>query len=736
MIRRIAALFLTVLALLAFNSPAALADPSQPVGNVPQGFPAELKKFVAGTQEFKDGPWFHDPSCIDKGGNIGMYINAVMLDEPRLMYWSTPPDQRMAFWITNPLDPPKDIDVNKEPPTLPKLFPSSSKERDVYLMPVGRGGCANTLREFTTPANNAWGFTWAAAPDPATVEVMKTESATYPADLPVDKFTSPCGEKNSPYCEKAFFTDCSKVAMNPDKLDMCQHWDMSVAQLFSGMAAYIENNTSWIDKVGDFFGLVGDGLATAGKWVVDAFVSIVKFNLQVAKFVVDPASAVDDLANSLHEAATSFTTTILQGLASVGNFDPSAPWFLETYAASTGIGVVVMAFMAILMIARTASGGGSREDLQESLFKQLPLGMFLAVFSPAIGALLTEMVSGLTNGIAAWDAGYLSSAMAKLVLIGGVTVTLIPGGAFIGIIIFLLMIIGAFAVFVGLAMQSIALPLSAAVAGIAWGMWVHPKWRKKALKVPYMFLGVLFAKPMLFFLLGIIFALIDGNLSVPAMKSGGLALLFQLILVAVALIVAGLAPFSLLKYSPLLPTAEDSHDSQPSSGFGTASVVGAGLAAAGNRGGGGGKDGGGGSTGGGNQHSIQQNYGQQQQQKPPGGQPQQARTSSPVANAPGKSGPAGGPGMAGKPGAGQQQVGRTAATGARGAPIGAGVGSGGAVAGTTGGLAKAAQAGGKALGPWAVAAQVAVAGANKIRSAAHNRHAPEVDGEVIRGDQR
>lgn len=732
MIRRLAALFITVLALLAFNSPAALADPGQPVGKVPQGFPAELKKFVAGTQEFKDGPWFHDASCIDKGGNIGMYINAVMFDEPRLMYWSTPPEARMQFWYTDPLHPPVDFDANKEPPNLPKLFPSSNKDRDAYLMPTGLGGCADTLKEFTTPANNAWGFTWAAAPDPATVEKMKTQAATYPADLPEEQFTNACGDKRSPYCEKAFFTDCSKVAMNPSKLEMCQTWDMNVAQLYSGLAAYIENNTSWLEKVGQFFGLVGDGIVTAGNWVVEAFVGIVSFAVDVVKFVADPASAVDDLANSLHDAATGFTTTMLQGLASVGDFDPGTPWFLETYAASSGIGLVVMAFMAILMIWRTASGGGGREDLQEALFKQLPLGLFLAVFSPAIGAVLTELTKGLTNGIAGWEAGYLNAAVAKLALLGGVTVTLIPGGAFIGIIIFLLMIIGAFAVFIGLAMQSIALPMSAVVAGIAWGMWVHPKWRRKALKVPYTFLGVLFAKPLLFFLLGVIFALIDGNLSVPAMKSGGLTLLLQLVLAAVALIVAGLAPFSLLKYAPLLPTQSDSHDSQPSSGFGTAAVVGAGMAAVGSRGGGGGGGAGGSPGGGGGRHTIQQSYAQQQ---PQGGQPQQPRTSSPVSRPPGRTGSGGtGPGRQ-TGGPGQQQVGRTAAVGAgsRG-PGAAGLGAG--VPGTTGGAAAAASAGGKALGPWAMVAQGAVAGVNKVRAAAHTRHVPDVDDDVIRGDGR
>jgi hypothetical protein len=124
-------------------------------------------------------------------------------------------------------------------------------------------------------------------------------------------------------------------------------------------------------------------------------------------------------------------------------------------------------------------------------------------------------------------------------------------------------------------MQSVALPFAGFVAGIAWGMWVHPKQRKKALRVPMTYGGVLLAKPGTFLLIGFGFKAIDGNASIPALKSGGIPLLTQLVFIIVILLIMGLAPFSLLKYFPLLPTAADSMDSQPSSGFGTASTVGA-----------------------------------------------------------------------------------------------------------------------------------------------------------------
>jgi hypothetical protein len=738
MIRRLIALVMVVGALLLLVAPSAVADTptsspqdgpiSGPV-NLPQGFPDYLKQYVAGTPQFKDGRWFTSQQCRNHGGAIGMYINDVMQHEPELLYWSAPPAVRLQFWITDPFKGvPPNADPYKEPPNLPPTFPASTSSPAAYEVPEDI--CTDSIKQWTDPANNAWGLTWSAAMDPGSITAMSPGGPDYNDQIPLDQLKSPCNDQGSPYCSLAFFVDCSKM-LPGDKTDAdtCLRWNASVGQLFGGLANYIDENTSFLDRVGQFFSTIGDGVVSAGKWVLGGFADIASTVANIIAFVADPGSAVDDLANSLHQAATDFTTKVLQGLSSIGDFDPGSSWFLGVYAASTGIGVVVMAFMALMMIIRTAHGGGGREDLQEALFKNLPLGMFLAVFAPAFAAVAGQVVHDLTDGINAWESTFLVDSVAKIALTGTITSGLIPGGVFIGLLLFLFMVIGSVMVFVGLAMQSIALPLGGAVAGIAWGMWVHPKWRKKALKVPFTYLGVLLSKPLLFFLLGVIFALIDGNVSTSALETGGIPLLTQLVLIIVALIVAGLAPFSLLKHAPLLPTAADSHDSQPSSGFGTSAVVGAGIGAIGARGGGGGESDGAAGGGGGRrgQHSIQASYAQQQQ--PHGGGPQQARTSSPVA---GRAGPGGSPGQAGGAGqaGGQQQLGRAAAVGGGQGAAGAGAA---AAAGTTGSAAAGGAAAGAAAGPWGVAAQAAVAGVNKVRSAAHTRHAPEADDDVIKG---
>ncbi|SDP97837.1 hypothetical protein [Lentzea jiangxiensis] len=724
MFQRLTILCGTAAVLLLTLAPAALAQPSSN-GNIPHGFPPDLAKFVAGTQQFRDGPWFGTPECKDKGGDVSRYLNDVMQVESRLLYWATPPGRRATFWPD-----PNLADVNTEPPELPRTFPAVWGPDHSYN--VAFRYCADELKEWTNPAQNAWGFTWAAKPDADSLQRMKPFAAGN-EDL-IAKFSDACSDAKSPYCQKAFFVDCSRVVMVPEKKERCLLWNESVANHFHGLSRFVNANGTWLERIGSFFTKVGEAQIAAGRIHLDAFASIMTIGLDIAKFVVNPASAMDELANSLHQSAVDFTVRVLlEGLATVGNFDPRSPWFLVTYGASTGLGLLVMAIMSVLMISRTAAGAGTREDLQEALFKQLPLGVFLAVFAPAIATVLYEAVRKMTNGIAAWQSQYIGSSITKLRELSTVTAAMIPGGVGVGVIVFALLIFGTGAVFVGFAMQAIALPLAGLVAGLAWGMRVHPKWRTKATRPIYTYLGLLLSKPLLYFLLGAIFALIDGNLSIPAMKAGGMPLLGQMVTVIVALVVVGFAPFALLKYAPLLPTAADAHDSQPSSGFGTASVVGASMAAFERhhstkptieRDDSGAQNG---------RHSIAQSYSdaqksalQQPARQRTGGQAGGAHTSKSASGTP-KAGKASGT-RALTPGAGGAKP-APAAAGQPAAAAGSGVG---AAAGTTAQASHAGAAAGAAMGPLGIAAQAAVAASNKMRQGAHRT--VDADEETVRGD--
>lgn len=75
-----------------------------------------------------------------------------------------------------------------------------------------------------------------------------------------------------------------------------------------------------------------------------------------------------------------------------------------------------------------------------------------------------------------------------------------------------------------------------------------------------MFLGVVLSKPMLFVLLAAVFVVINVSAKGSVADDGKLESLGQLALIAVCFVMIGLAPFALLKWSPILPTAADSAD--------------------------------------------------------------------------------------------------------------------------------------------------------------------------------
>ncbi|WP_410604753.1 hypothetical protein [Amycolatopsis sp. lyj-90] len=264
-----------------------------------------------------------------------------------------------------------------------------------------------------------------------------------------------------------------------------------------------------------------------------------------ADFVTDPSTPLDDLANSVHSSAFDLVKQILDGLGEPGNLDPTTPGFLAQYAAAAGIGLVIMAFAAVFSIVHSMRQGG-RDDLRESLFKYLPLAVFLITFSPAIGVLVINVGNAATKGIAEWGATTIGKTGSRVDTLAALTADKLPGGTFVGLIVSVLIVAGALGVFVVLAIEKVGLPVAGIVAGIGWGMLVHPRWRLKALQAPKVWLGLVFAKPALFLLLAVAF----GAFGSAEEKPEGVGGLILLCLLAVALAVSSAVPLLLVRKFP------------------------------------------------------------------------------------------------------------------------------------------------------------------------------------------
>ncbi|KFU75652.1 hypothetical protein SAMN04489729_7036 [Amycolatopsis lurida] len=270
-------------------------------------------------------------------------------------------------------------------------------------------------------------------------------------------------------------------------------------------------------------------------------------HLHEADFVTDPATPLDELANSVHSSAFDLVKQVLNGLRAQGDVTPSSPGFLTQYAAAAGIGLVIMAFSSVFAVVHSMRRGG-RDDLRESLFKYLPSAVFLITFSPAIGVLVLNVANAITKGIVDWGATTIGKSSSRVDALAGITADKLPGGTFVGLLVALLIVVGALGVFIVLAVEKIGLPVAGIIAGIGWGMFVHPQWRLKALRVPGIWLGLVCAKPLLFLLLAAAF----GAFGAVGEEANGVAGLIQLCLLAVTLVLSSAGPLLLVRKFPVM----------------------------------------------------------------------------------------------------------------------------------------------------------------------------------------
>lgn len=556
---------LSALTLVGAGAAGADPEPGQvaPSGSLPNGFPADLRKFIGNTLEFK-AAWFAG-TCKDRGGDIGAYINAAMANEDRLIYWSMTEEQKKSLLyvgagrVLGPgqMDPrlAADVEAGREPPKelLPRVFPSGDP---AYALP--QPACADDLKRWANPQWNTWGFAWSATPDKQSLtEMRKTSGAD---TVPDEAWTAPCSSGlPGNYCTHAFFVNCEQADAPSGDQRNCVAWNTPVARLFAGTANWIDQNKSLSDRIDDT--LRDTGVYAAGNAIVSAFSWVFGTAIPTAiKFVADPQSVIDDWANATKASAVDLSSKILHGLVAVGAFDPSQGWFLRWYALSTAIGIAVMGLMTLLALWRAASKGETAKTIAADLFGYLPAGVLLMLFAPFLAQLIVGAANAMSESIVHISGPDMGEMVSNLEHFSGqLTAPALPGGVVVGLILFLLLIAGSLAVFFGLLMHAVALPALAIASGIGFGMWVHPKWRTKALRPVLLFIGLVVSKPLLFLLLALETSVVNAALTGQPAGQGNLGTLGQLCLVVVAFIVVGLAPWSLLRYAPLLPSRSDAN---------------------------------------------------------------------------------------------------------------------------------------------------------------------------------
>ena len=302
-------------------------------------------------------------------------------------------------------------------------------------------------------------------------------------------------------------------------------------------------------------------------WACIATNAVVDTIVEAATWATDP---LGKLTAVLAEGASGLMAWIADAASDSTAPDLTADWWINAYTVGMGIGVLLLGFVLLWQLIQKARGAIDSRDLVESFLVWGPAYFGGIVFGPPLAQFMIVGSGYLTDGIVASLTGYSAAdASAEVTAaLDGAAAGQVVGSAIMALIILLFIILAAFMVFISLSIQTVAVYLSSAVFAVAFAWVVSTRHRGGSLKIPMMFLGMMFSRPLLFFLLGVGLAITRQVTTMDADTPG--KNLAMLVMAVVVLTLAGFAPLLLLKYAPVMPT-----------GTGGGGSAGGGVAAAG-----------------------------------------------------------------------------------------------------------------------------------------------------------
>jgi type IV secretion system protein TrbL len=259
---------------------------------------------------------------------------------------------------------------------------------------------------------------------------------------------------------------------------------------------------------------------------------------------------------ALQDAAAGLSRDVLPALTEATLPDLSAEWFLNAYRVSFATAILVAVILLIPQTIRTARGFQAGRDLVESI--GIYFGVFLvgAMFGPALGIILVNFFHSLSNAFVSWGVegtidGVIEEFQAMITDADPVGIT---GGIPIAVLLMLCMLIGLFLVLLMLIVQLVTLYFTGVLLPLGLVWIIDPTKRTFGMKLASLWVGILAAHPLLFFLLGFAFTMMSNSVGTFG-NNLNLQALVTLLVAVIALFFAALSPLLLLKFAPVIPMA-------------------------------------------------------------------------------------------------------------------------------------------------------------------------------------
>lgn len=258
---------------------------------------------------------------------------------------------------------------------------------------------------------------------------------------------------------------------------------------------------------------------------------------------------------ALQDAAKGLSKDVLPALTDATLPDLSTDWFLRAYAISFAAAIFVAVALLIPQVLRTARGAQAGRDLVESV--ALYFGLFLvgAMFGPALGMVLVNFFHALSDDIVEWGLqGTVTGVIGDFqTMIAEADPVGITGGLPIAVLLMLCMVFGLLLVFAMLVVQLVTLYFTGVLLPLGLVWIIDPGKRNFGMKIVSVWIGILAAHPLLFFLLGFSFVMMANSVATFG-NNLNLQSLVQLSVAVIALFLAACSPLLLMKLAPVIPT--------------------------------------------------------------------------------------------------------------------------------------------------------------------------------------
>ncbi|MEA5456957.1 hypothetical protein SPF06_19720 [Sinomonas sp. JGH33] len=328
------------------------------------------------------------------------------------------------------------------------------------------------------------------------------------------------------------------------------------------------------NPIGDFLGSAWDNAQKAAKGVGDVLTAPGTIG-GVAKSAAEGAAKAADTAQNVYnfgsdplgaifratrDGAVGLAKDILPALVKATEPDLSQDWFLKAYAVSFAAAIILWGFIQIANMVAVSRGHVAGEEFLEALTTRTGLFFGGAAFGPLIGITLVKVFGSLSESLIAWGIGTSAQTMLDtLVKLMQTDPGAVPGGVIVGILLMAAMIVGLVIVLLMLVVMLVTLYFSGVLIpmGIAWFTYIADRsgrFVQLAKRLPAVWIGILASHPLLFFMLGVAYTMVAE--SAAWMKwQGGMQTLVQLLVSFCAMALAGLAPFAVFSFAPVLPNS-------------------------------------------------------------------------------------------------------------------------------------------------------------------------------------